>query len=63
MNKTGSDTAKYYGEAVAAYMIWGFFSLVLMPIHNHSSADILFCEAAWKGLTGIDSASSKSRNA
>jgi chloramphenicol-sensitive protein RarD len=42
VNETDPGTAKYYAAAVAAYMIWGFFSLVLMPIHNYSSPDILF---------------------
>jgi chloramphenicol-sensitive protein RarD len=37
LNKT-----KYYGAAIAAYTIWGFFSLVLKPIHEYASADILF---------------------
>jgi len=45
---TGKDTqdssnkAKYYGAAIAAYTIWGFFSLVLRPLDGYSSADILF---------------------
>ncbi len=45
---TGKDTqdssnkAKYYGAAIAAYTIWGFFSLVLRPLDEYSSADILF---------------------
>lgn len=34
--------AKYYAAAIAAFVIWGFFSLVLKPIHNYPSLDILF---------------------
>jgi chloramphenicol-sensitive protein RarD len=33
---------KYYLAAVTAFMVWGFFSLVLKPIHNYPSIDILF---------------------
>jgi chloramphenicol-sensitive protein RarD len=33
---------KYYIAAVSAFMVWGFFSLVLKPIHNYPSIDILF---------------------
>lgn len=35
-------TTKYYAAAVTAYTIWGFFSLVLKPIHDYASLDILF---------------------
>jgi chloramphenicol-sensitive protein RarD len=33
---------KYYIAAVSAFMVWGFFSLVLKPIHSYPSIDILF---------------------
>jgi chloramphenicol-sensitive protein RarD len=36
------NTAKYYLAAISAYTIWGFFSLVLKPLHAYSSLDILF---------------------
>ena len=36
------NTAKYYLAAITAYTIWGFFSLVLKPLHVYSSVDILF---------------------
>jgi chloramphenicol-sensitive protein RarD len=35
-------TTKYYIAAITAYVIWGFFSLVLKPIHEYPSLDILF---------------------
>jgi chloramphenicol-sensitive protein RarD len=35
-------TTKYYVAAITAYTIWGFFSLVLKPIHAYPSLDILF---------------------
>jgi len=35
-------TTKYYIAAITAYIIWGFFSLVLKPIHEYASLDILF---------------------
>jgi chloramphenicol-sensitive protein RarD len=35
-------TTKYYLAAITAYIIWGFFSLVLKPIHEYASLDILF---------------------
>jgi len=35
-------TTKYYLAAITAYTIWGFFSLVLKPIHDYPSLDILF---------------------
>ena len=35
-------TTKYYIAAITAYTIWGFFSLVLKPIHDYPSLDILF---------------------
>lgn len=33
--------SKYYLSALVAYSIWGFFSLVLMPIHQYPALDIL----------------------
>jgi chloramphenicol-sensitive protein RarD len=33
---------KYYLAAIAAYATWGFFSLILKPLHSYSSLDILF---------------------
>ncbi len=33
---------KYYLSAITAYTVWGFFSLVLKPLHAYSSVDILF---------------------
>lgn len=33
---------KYYAAALIAFIIWGFFSLVLKPLHNYASLDILF---------------------
>jgi len=35
-------TTKYYIAAITCFVIWGFFSLVLRPIHNYPSLDILF---------------------
>lgn len=35
-------STKYYLAAITAYTIWGFFSLVLKPIHSYASLDILF---------------------
>lgn len=37
-----SNKAKYYGAAITAYTVWGFFSLVLRPLDAYTSADILF---------------------
>jgi chloramphenicol-sensitive protein RarD len=44
MNETSDspDKSKYYAAAIAAYTIWGFFSLALKPLHAYASADILF---------------------
>jgi chloramphenicol-sensitive protein RarD len=36
------NTTKYYLAAITAYAVWGFFSLVLKPLHAYSSVDILF---------------------
>lgn len=33
---------KYYAAALIAFIIWGFFSLALKPLHNYPSLDILF---------------------
>jgi len=33
---------KYYLAAIVAFLIWGFFSLVLKPLHAYASLDILF---------------------
>lgn len=33
---------KYYASALLAFIIWGFFSLVLKPLHDYPSLDILF---------------------
>lgn len=33
---------KYYASALAAFIIWGFFSLALKPLHTYPSLDILF---------------------
>jgi chloramphenicol-sensitive protein RarD len=35
-------TTKYYIAAITCFIIWGFFSLVLRPIHDYASLDILF---------------------
>ncbi len=34
--------SKYYLAALSAFLIWGFFSLALKPLHNYPSLDILF---------------------
>lgn len=33
---------KYYIAAITAFAMWGFFSLVLKPLHEYPSLDILF---------------------
>ena len=33
---------KYYLSALIAFIIWGFFSLALKPLHDYPSLDILF---------------------
>ncbi|OYU79121.1 MAG: EamA family transporter [Flavobacterium sp. BFFFF1] len=33
---------KYYLAALTAFVVWGFFSLVLKPLHDFPSLDILF---------------------
>ena len=33
---------KYYIAAISAFIIWGFFSLALKPLHHYPSLDILF---------------------
>src|ERR1700678_2045756 len=34
--------ASYYLAAIAAFTIWGFFSLVLRPLGHYAALDILF---------------------
>lgn len=34
--------SKYYLAAITAFIIWGFFSLALKPLHDYPSLDILF---------------------
>lgn len=34
--------SKYYVAALSAFLIWGFFSFALKPLHNYPSLDILF---------------------
>ena len=36
------QNTKYYLAAISAYTTWGFFALVLKPLHAYSSLDILF---------------------
>lgn len=36
------NNSKYYLAAIVAYVIWGFFSLVLRPLAVYPSVDILF---------------------
>ncbi len=36
------DQLRYYIAAIIAFAIWGTFSLVLKPLHEYSSLDILF---------------------
>jgi chloramphenicol-sensitive protein RarD len=36
------NNSKYYLSAIVAYVIWGFFSLVLKPLAIYPSVDILF---------------------
>lgn len=33
---------KYYSAALIAFIIWGFFSLAIKPLHHYPSLDILF---------------------
>jgi chloramphenicol-sensitive protein RarD len=33
---------KYYLSALISFIIWGFFSLAIKPLHNYPSLDILF---------------------
>lgn len=33
---------KYYASALSSFIIWGFFSLALKPLHDYPSLDILF---------------------
>lgn len=34
--------SKYYIAALSAFVMWGFFSLALRPLHEYASLDILF---------------------
>jgi chloramphenicol-sensitive protein RarD len=36
------NKAKYYAAAVSSFIIWGFISFCLRPLHNYASLDILF---------------------
>ncbi len=36
------NASKYYLTAVSAFVIWGFFSFALKPLHDFKSVDILF---------------------
>lgn len=36
------QTNKYFLSALLAFVIWGFFSLALKPLHDYPSLDILF---------------------
>ena len=36
------DENKYYASALLAFIIWGFFSMALKPLHEYPSLDILF---------------------
>lgn len=42
IKETAVKTTKYYIAAITAYTVWGFFSLVLKPIHEYPALDILF---------------------
>lgn len=42
INITLLKNTKYYLAAITAFTIWGFFSMVLKPIHHYPSIDILF---------------------
>lgn len=48
---------KYYIAAIIAFVTWGFFSLILKPLHHYLSADILFyrvfCCAALMLIIGL----------
>ena len=37
-----NNKTKYYSACITAYAIWGFFSLVLKPLHAYAALDILF---------------------
>jgi chloramphenicol-sensitive protein RarD len=36
------DTKKHYSAAVAAFLVWGFFPLVLRTINTHAAGEILY---------------------
>ena len=41
-NNNISKNFKHYLAAIVAFSIWGFFSLVLKPLHAYAPLDILF---------------------
>src|SRR6516225_684252 len=36
------DLRKHYGAAVAAFLVWGFFTLVLRMVNSHPAVEILY---------------------
>ncbi|WP_306350340.1 EamA family transporter [Flavobacterium sp. '19STA2R22 D10 B1'] len=40
----------YYLAAITAFIIWGLLSLVLKPLHNYQSLDILFYRVFFSGI-------------
>ena len=36
------NTSRYYAAGIGAYVIWGFFSFILIPLASYPSLDILF---------------------
>lgn len=49
---------KYYASALTAFIMWGFFSLALKPLHHYPSLDILFYRIVFAtvillGLNGL----------
>ncbi|HLZ17710.1 MAG TPA: EamA family transporter, partial [Cyclobacteriaceae bacterium] len=36
------DTRKHYASAVAAFLVWGFFPLVLRTVRTHAAGEILY---------------------
>jgi chloramphenicol-sensitive protein RarD len=45
------DVKKYYASAVAAFLVWGFFPLVLRSINNHPAGEILYFRILFSLLT------------
>lgn len=41
---------KYFLSAIAAFVIWGFFSLALKPLHDYPSGDILIYRVFYAAL-------------